>query len=82
MNEIGDEVMEQLFDKLDSDNDGKVSFEEMLQGMFQQQQESTQPQTELSTHATSKKPGSGGDSSASHQRQTGLGDRSRLVCMS
>ncbi|XP_067119469.1 ninein-like protein isoform X2 [Centruroides vittatus] len=33
--EMSDEVVTQLFEKLDCDQDGKVSFEEFLQGLFQ-----------------------------------------------
>lgn len=32
---INGEVIEQLFDKLDYDQDGKVSFDEFLDGLFQ-----------------------------------------------
>lgn len=35
MLEINDEIIQQLFDKLDSDQDGKVSFDEFLEGLFQ-----------------------------------------------
>ncbi|XP_015793443.1 ninein-like protein [Tetranychus urticae] len=33
--EISDDVIEQLFEKLDCDRDGKVSFDELLQGLFE-----------------------------------------------
>lgn len=32
---INDDIIQQLFDKLDHDQDGKVSFDEFLQGLFQ-----------------------------------------------
>ncbi len=32
---INNEIIEQLFEKLDYDQDGKVSFEEFLEGLFQ-----------------------------------------------
>jgi ninein-like protein len=40
--DVGKDIIEQLFDKLDNDGDGKVSFDELLQGLFKQQQESQQ----------------------------------------
>ncbi|XP_022247191.1 ninein-like protein isoform X2 [Limulus polyphemus] len=33
--EMSDDVVAQLFDKLDCDQDGQISFEELLQGLFQ-----------------------------------------------
>ncbi|XP_076357637.1 uncharacterized protein LOC143250628 isoform X2 [Tachypleus tridentatus] len=33
--EMSDDVVTQLFDKLDCDQDGRISFEELLQGLFQ-----------------------------------------------
>jgi len=35
MVDINREIIEQLFDKLDSDQDGRVSFDEFLDGLFQ-----------------------------------------------
>lgn len=39
MSEMTDEVINQLFTSLDTDQDGMVSFDELLQGMFKQQQQ-------------------------------------------
>ena len=39
---LGKDIIEQLFDKLDSDRDGKISFDELLQSLFKQQQEAQQ----------------------------------------
>lgn len=38
MSEMNDEMVNQLFASLDTDQDGMVSFNELLQGMFRQQQ--------------------------------------------
>lgn len=37
MQGLDDDLMEQLFEKLDSDMDGKVSFDEFLEGLFKQE---------------------------------------------
>lgn len=42
MTDMSDEMVNQLFITLDEDGDGRVSFDELLQGMFRSQQESQQ----------------------------------------
>lgn len=41
MTPLDDDLIQQLFEKLDSDKDGKVSFDEFLEGLFKQEQGSS-----------------------------------------
>lgn len=52
MLEISDDIIQQLFEKLDCDQDGKVSFDEFLQGMFQHGHDSAEDNNSNNTSVT------------------------------